>query len=319
LTLPSAGQVTYQVSGTVSSSATGTITNTATVTAPSGQTESNTANNTDSESDTVGANVDLSVTKTDGVTDVAPGQAITYTIVVSNAGPSTATGATLTDTFSTNLTNVTFTSTATGGATGNTASGTGNLNQTLTLPAASSVTYVVTATVSPTITATTLANTATVTAPAGVTDTNTANNSATDTDNVQTAGGSIAGQVYHDANGDGDFTQGVDQPLSGVTITLTGTTTTGQSVNQTATTDVSGAYSFANLLAGSYTVAETQPAFFADAADNIGTSQNPATTITSPANDQFFVQLAAADDVTLLDFGEGDIILSKRQFLASST
>src|SRR6185369_7325452 len=41
---------------------------------------------------------DLSVTKTTGATSVTPGQVITYTITVSNAGPSPATNVVVTDT-----------------------------------------------------------------------------------------------------------------------------------------------------------------------------------------------------------------------------
>ncbi|NNF93437.1 MAG: DUF11 domain-containing protein [Altererythrobacter sp.] len=46
----------------------------------------------------VGAVVDLSVTKDNGVSTVTSGDTITYTITVSNAGPDAATGAVLTDT-----------------------------------------------------------------------------------------------------------------------------------------------------------------------------------------------------------------------------
>ena len=46
----------------------------------------------------VGAVVDLSVTKDNGVTTVTSGDTVTYTITVSNAGPDAATGAVLTDT-----------------------------------------------------------------------------------------------------------------------------------------------------------------------------------------------------------------------------
>jgi len=46
-----------------------------------------------------GAQADLSITKTDGVTTVTPGGTATYTITASNAGPSNATGATVADTF----------------------------------------------------------------------------------------------------------------------------------------------------------------------------------------------------------------------------
>src|SRR5205814_305050 len=40
---------------------------------------------------------DVSVTKTDGVTSVVPGGSTTYTIVVSNSGPSTATNVSVSD------------------------------------------------------------------------------------------------------------------------------------------------------------------------------------------------------------------------------
>ena len=40
---------------------------------------------------------DLAITKTDGVTTATAGGSVTYTITASNAGPSTATGATVAD------------------------------------------------------------------------------------------------------------------------------------------------------------------------------------------------------------------------------
>ena len=46
----------------------------------------------------VGPVVDLSITKSNGVTEVTSGDTITYTLVVSNAGPDAATGAVVTDT-----------------------------------------------------------------------------------------------------------------------------------------------------------------------------------------------------------------------------
>ena len=58
---------------------------------------------------------DLSITKTDGQTTATPGQAITYTIVATNAGPSTITGATVADTVPADLTGVTWTCVGIGG------------------------------------------------------------------------------------------------------------------------------------------------------------------------------------------------------------
>ncbi|MDA1178081.1 MAG: hypothetical protein O2931_04705, partial [Planctomycetota bacterium] len=88
------------------------------MTPPAGVTDSNNVNNSATDTDTLTPRVDLSITKTNGVTQVTAGQSTTYTIVVSNAGPSSVTGATVVDTFPTGLTNVTFTRSAAGGATG---------------------------------------------------------------------------------------------------------------------------------------------------------------------------------------------------------
>src|SRR5207244_2237172 len=66
----------------------GTITNTATVSAATS--DPNPANNTATASTTVIASADLSITKTDAPDPVTAGAALTYTLTVSNAGPSTA-------------------------------------------------------------------------------------------------------------------------------------------------------------------------------------------------------------------------------------
>jgi uncharacterized repeat protein (TIGR01451 family) len=132
-----------------------------------------------------GPQADLSITNTDGVTSVSPGGSVTYTIMVSNTGPSAATGATVADTMPAALSNVSYTAVGAGGATGF-SGGTGSLNQTVNLPVGASITYTISATVSTSATGT-LSNTATITTSAGVTDPNTANNSATDTDTITTS------------------------------------------------------------------------------------------------------------------------------------
>ncbi len=65
---------------------------------------------------------DLAITKTDGVASVVPGHSTTYTIVVSNNGPSNVTGATVTDILPAAITSDTFTAVGSGGASGFTAS-----------------------------------------------------------------------------------------------------------------------------------------------------------------------------------------------------
>jgi uncharacterized repeat protein (TIGR01451 family) len=161
--------------------ASGTISNTAT--AQANEPDSNPANNSSTESTTITPSSDLKVTVTDGKTAIAAGQTDTYTIKVTNLGPSNVTGATVTDNFPGIFTGVTFTATQSGGASGLTASATGNINDTVTMPAGSVITYKAVGKVSTAATGT-LSNTATVTAAPGVPDPNTANNTATDSDTI---------------------------------------------------------------------------------------------------------------------------------------
>ncbi|MEO8503891.1 MAG: hypothetical protein ABI609_08355 [Acidobacteriota bacterium] len=179
--LPSGGSVTYTASCTISGAATGTLSNTATVTAPAGVTDPTPGNNSATDSDTLGASADLAITKTDGVTTATAGGSVTYTITASNAGPSSATGSTVADTFPASLT-CTWTCVGAGGGTC-TASGSGNINDSANLPSGGSVTYTASCTISGAATGT-LSNTATVAAPGGVTDPTPGNNSATDTDTL---------------------------------------------------------------------------------------------------------------------------------------
>jgi uncharacterized repeat protein (TIGR01451 family) len=123
---------------------------------------------------------DLSITKTDGQASAVPGSPIQYTIVVSNAGPSGVTAATVADTVPAEITGASFTCSGTGGGFC-TPVGSGNINDTVNLPAGATVTYFLTGTISASARGS-LSNTATVTAPNGITDPNPANNSATDTD-----------------------------------------------------------------------------------------------------------------------------------------
>jgi hypothetical protein len=81
---------------------------------------------------------------------------------------------------------------------------------------------------------------------------------------------SIAGFVFCDVNNDGIRNPG-DPPIAGVTIRLTGTSSTGQAVTMTTLTGPDGGYVFSQLPAGTYTVRETQPAGFLDGKDSVGT------------------------------------------------
>ncbi|MDX1997872.1 MAG: IPTL-CTERM sorting domain-containing protein, partial [Thermoanaerobaculia bacterium] len=187
--LPVGGSVTYTAACVVSNSATGSLSNTATVSSGA-VTDPNAGNNSATDTDTISQSADLSITKTDGLTNASPGQATTYTIVASNAGPSSVTGAAVTDTFPADFTGATWTCVGAGGGTC-TANGAGNLNDTVNLPSGASVTYTVNGTINGAFLGT-LSNTATVAfapplAAGGTTDPNPGNNSATDTTTVASA------------------------------------------------------------------------------------------------------------------------------------
>src|SRR5262249_37412995 len=140
---------------------------------------------------------DLSITKTDGKSSVTPGQSDTYTIVVSNSGPSTVTGATVADLFPGIFTSDSYTSTHSSCASGNT-SGTGDINDTVTMASGSTITYTVTVTVSPTASGS-LVNPPPVTAPPVSTDGNPGNNTATDSFSLSASGALTITLSLHDA------------------------------------------------------------------------------------------------------------------------
>lgn len=107
----------------------------------------------------------------------------------------------------------------------------------------------------------------------------------------------LSGHVWHDANNDG--VRDVDEaPIPGTFITLE-----GPDGIQTTVTDDNGYYEFTNLLPGTYTVKETQPADFLDGKDNAGTLGGNV--VNDPAEDQIQeITLNAGDDSENNDFGE---------------
>jgi len=184
--LSAGGSATYTVSATIASTATGSLSNTATITPPVGTTDPVPANNNATDTDTLTPVADLSITVTDGSPTAIPGSLVTYTIAVSNAGPSAANGTALVDTFPVVLTDVTWTCSFAGSGSSGAPSGSGNINQTINLSAGGGAIYTVSGMIASTATDT-LSNTATVTPLAGTTDPNPANNSATDTDTLISA------------------------------------------------------------------------------------------------------------------------------------
>ncbi|WP_460285307.1 SdrD B-like domain-containing protein [Clostridium sporogenes] len=100
-TLLSGETRTILIRGTVSSSATGTITNTANIT--SSIPDPNLDNNESTIITEVNALADILVVKTGSPNPIVTGEILTYTIVVSNAGPSDAKNVILNDEISSNI------------------------------------------------------------------------------------------------------------------------------------------------------------------------------------------------------------------------
>src|SRR5207249_1248755 len=126
---------------TVAGGATGNITNTATVTVPAGVLDPNSGNNTATDVDSVTPTADLQISKTDGLSSVKPGQSIAYTIVVTNAGPSAVTGATVADPLPNGLTGATWTCAASPGSSCGAPTGSGSINTTVNLLSGGAATF----------------------------------------------------------------------------------------------------------------------------------------------------------------------------------
>ena len=117
-TLPAGGSVTFTVNATVAGGATGTITNTANIAAPAGVIDPNPANNNATDSDIVAAAANLALAKTTGSATYNPGDVATYSITLTNSGPSNANNVTITDNLPSGVTlTANVTCAATGAAT----------------------------------------------------------------------------------------------------------------------------------------------------------------------------------------------------------
>ena len=120
---------------------------------------------------------DLAITISDAHVFYMPGTQTTYTVEVKNLGDATATNATVTTTLGSQITQATWTAAYSSGSSG-AVIGAGNLNTPITLPAGGKATFTVVGTIGPSANGD-LVSTANVSL-AG--ESNTANNSASDTD-----------------------------------------------------------------------------------------------------------------------------------------
>jgi uncharacterized repeat protein (TIGR01451 family) len=168
---------------TVQPTATGTLTNTASVEANELDTEM--ANNTATATTTVTASADLTVAKTDSPDPVLTGRNLTYTLTVSNAGPSAVGDAVLNDPLPANTTFQSLTAPAGWSCMTPAVGSPGTVHcQTASLAAGATASFTLVVRVSNQAGGTTLSNTATIASDTD--DPNTANNADTETTAVTT-------------------------------------------------------------------------------------------------------------------------------------
>ncbi|MDE3087943.1 MAG: DUF11 domain-containing protein, partial [Chloroflexota bacterium] len=230
------GIVTYTITATVSSTATGTLVNTGYVAPPVGTLDPNPSNNSSTDTATVQLTADLGILKTHTPEPVTAGQMITYTLVVTNAGPSAVTGATITDTFPAILTSPAWTCVASIGSNCTSASGSGDLNTSANMLVNGIITYTITATVSSTATGT-LVNTGYVAPPVGAIDPNPSNNNATDVATLITSADLAIGKTHS-----GNLIVGQTGTYT-ITVTNNGPSTAAPTINVTDTLPTGLSYS----------------------------------------------------------------------------
>jgi uncharacterized repeat protein (TIGR01451 family) len=261
VTLTAGGTLTYTLSGTVDPAATGTLVNTASVASP---TDGNPANNSATDTDALSPEADLSVSKTDGETLVYPRQTITYTIVASNAGPSVASGAVVSDSFPAAITGVAWTCVGAGGG-ACAGAGVGDILENVVLPPGGTVTFTVSGTVDGSATGL-LSNTVSIAPPSGVPDPVSGNDSATDIDTVIGCGSEMV--AVPDGRITGTTAPGAVDVWVGATVTIGNSYSVEfRSVTDTVPPGTLAIFSGDDACSLSSTVAETDTSLFDPSGD----------------------------------------------------
>jgi|GEM_PF-2151357 len=136
-----------------------------------------------SQMESLAPQADIQVMSTASAALIPLGGTVTFTLVVKNAGTSTATGTQIDDVLPAGFT-ATWTATASSGSTVTDASGTGDIHTTASIAAAGTITFTVTAKANAGFLGS-VTNTMTASASTSAFDTNTANNSASSTVTVE--------------------------------------------------------------------------------------------------------------------------------------
>ncbi len=182
--MPAGSRLLLTVTASVTATS-GTVALSVSVITSAGVTDPTPDNDRATDTDAIAAAAavaDLRVTKSNGGSELLPGQSTSYTIVVSNAGPAAVLGATVTDAPLGGLSLGAWSCTASVGASCP-AAGSGSLSAPVNLTPGATATFTVAATVDLTASGT-ITNRVTVTPPPGVSDPAQDNNTASDTDTV---------------------------------------------------------------------------------------------------------------------------------------
>jgi len=178
LNLPVGSSVTFTVTGNLASTETGNLVSTVSVATPDGINELTPTDNTSTLSTPISVRGDLAITRMSNPAVPQAGQPITYTLTVTNAGPSTVVGATVVNIFPISVTNVIWNCGATSGS-ACPSSGSGSINAPVTLAPGENAVFTATGVVSPAA-LTMPPHSAIVTVPGNVTDPDPDNNVFTD-------------------------------------------------------------------------------------------------------------------------------------------
>lgn len=212
LDLPVGSQVTYLALCDIAADAQGNLINTADLLVPSGVSELDEGNNRAADLDTVLTPVaDLALSLDDGLSEAVPGTSLTYTLSVSNRGPSAIAGATIEDLFPVDLTCL-WSCTPSAGALCTPGQVAGHLSDSFTLPVDGQITYRAVCDIAADARGT-LSNTAQVSLPTPASDPDPSNNQAADDDTVLRPTADLS---LHKDNG-----VGVAHPGAAVTYRLT--------------------------------------------------------------------------------------------------
>ncbi|NIG51957.1 gliding motility-associated C-terminal domain-containing protein [Chitinophaga sp. Cy-1792] len=306
--------IVVNVSGTVrADAAAGTLTNIATATPSGEQPVADTVNTQKIYSP------GIQIQKT-GPATINPGNAVTYTIVVGNAGPSDVTNLAITDPLDAGILNAQWTATTAGSATVSAASGAGNINLTGNIPAgnANHIMITVTGTLDPAFSAATLVNTATaqLTGMTPVVSTVTSTVTPAVALHLTKSGPATASPGEHitytlTLNNNGpsnvtglDFLDIVPASLTNVTWTATAN---GAGATVSAGSGTGNVSFLANLPAGSANIqiivnATIDPATTAGTILNVATAAKPGSGIT-PATATFVTELMPVADLAIIKSG----------------